>query len=68
MTVNPPAAAVALGDQLQARIVDLAGQILASQIPADEALTDDEQTAFDMGVSAGSSAAMLALREFGILP
>jgi len=68
MTVNPPAAAVALADQLQARIVDLAGQILASQIPADEALTDDEQTAFDMGVSAGSSAAMLALREFGILP
>ena len=62
-----PAAALALADQIQARVVDIAKQLLASQLDG-AALTEDEQAAFDAGVGAGSSAAMLALREFGVIP
>ena len=59
--------AVAFGDQLQARVEDIARQLLASQLDG-EVLTADEQAAFDAGVGAGSAAAMLALKEAGLLP
>lgn len=65
MTDYEPAA-VALGDQLQARVFEIAKQLMASQLDG-EVLTEDEQCAFDAGVGAGSAAAMLALREFGVL-
>jgi len=63
---EPLPAAVALGDQLQARVHDIASQLMAKALQGD-ALTDDEQCAFDAGVGAGSAAAMLALREAGII-
>jgi hypothetical protein len=61
-----PAAAVALGDQLQARVFEIAKQLMASQLHG-EVLTDDERLVFEAGVGAGSAAAMLALREMGVL-
>lgn len=67
MNPEPLPAAVALGDQLQARVADIARQLLVSQLDG-QVLTDDERLAFDAGVGAGSAAAMLALRELGVLP
>jgi hypothetical protein len=64
--MDVPAAAVALGDQLQARVFEIAKQLMASQLDG-EVLTDDERLVFEAGVGAGSAAAMLALREFGVL-
>jgi hypothetical protein len=61
---EPLPAAVAMGDQMQARVIDVAAQMLAAQ---DLNLSEQERLSFDIGVQAGLVGACTALREMGLL-
>jgi hypothetical protein len=64
---NP--AAVALGDQMHAQMLDLAAAIIRNGL-ADEGITPNQrgQDLLDIGAAAGITAAMQVLVTLGLLP
>lgn len=63
---NP--AAVALGDQMHARMLDTATDMVRAELAAEDlTATERDQDFIDMGIAAGMTAAMQVLVELGLL-